>query len=318
MKKSLTLFIIVLATSLITAQATDSSTVVYGNKTYHTIKLGNQIWLKENLDIGTMIKGIQDQTDNGVLEKYCYGDDPANCEKYGALYTWKEATNYLSGSAKVKGICPDGWHIPTLAEFNELIAFVNNDGNSLKEIGQGQGEGTGMGTNTSGFSGMLAGSRGYGGHFSHQNVYLWLWSSNDINDIYTNVFELNYANSDILTYSNGKEAGFCVRCIKDNGTTDANENNIENDLSTSFSLSQNFPNPFNPNTIINYSIPKNGIVIIKVFDVLGNEISVLVQEFKQRGSYSINFDGSKLSSGIYYYQLISGNFIETKKMILIK
>jgi|GEM_PF-4141459 hypothetical protein len=88
MKKFITGFIIVFMLIIINAQTTDSSTVAYGNKIYHTIKLGEQIWLKENLDLGTMINGVQDQKNNGTLEKYCYGDDPANCEKYGALYTW--------------------------------------------------------------------------------------------------------------------------------------------------------------------------------------------------------------------------------------
>ncbi len=198
-----------------------------------------------------------------------------------------------------------------------LKAFVNNDGNSLKEIGQGQGEGIGAGTNTSGFSGMLAGSRGYGGHFSHQKVYLWLWSSDDVNDTFTNVFELDYSNSNILLYENGKEAAFCVRCIKSDGITDVSGEQ-DNELITSYSLRQNFPNPFNPSTKINFTLPQDGIVSLKVFDVLGREIAVLVNGFQSRGNYNIDFDGSKLSNGIYYYQLVTGNFTSTKKMILMK
>lgn len=317
MRKLLSCFIIALTTIIINAQTTDTSTVVYGNKIYHTIKLGDQIWLKENLDIGTMINGVKDQKDNGILEKYCYGDDPANCEKYGALYKWNEAMRYSPGGGKVQGICPNGWHIPTMEEFKILKSFVNNDGNSLKEIGEGQGEGIGAGTNTSGFSGMLAGSRGYGGHFSHQKVYLWLWSSDDVNDIYTNVLELDYSNSGILLYENGKEAAFCVRCIKGDGTTDISEEQ-NNKLITEYSLLQNFPNPFNPTTKINFTLLKDGIVTLKVFDVLGREIAVLVNGFKSRGNYNIDFDGSYLSNGIYYYQLIADNFRSTKKMILMK
>ncbi len=85
-----------------------------------------------------------------------------------------------------------------------------------------------------------------------------------------------------------------------------------------FSLSQNYPNPFNPSTIIQYRIPVNGMVAIKVFDILGREIKALVNDYKTAGNYSISFDASKFASGVYFYQLRAGNFISTKKMLLIK
>lgn len=84
-----------------------------------------------------------------------------------------------------------------------------------------------------------------------------------------------------------------------------------------FSLSQNYPNPFNPSTTIEYSIPQAGLVTIQVYDILGREVATLVNEEKQRGSYSVNFNASNLSSGIYFYRLQASSFIETKKMILI-
>jgi hypothetical protein len=95
---------------------------------------------------------------------------------------------------------------------------------------------------------------------------------------------------------------------------------VENEttLPTEFSMDQNYPNPFNPTTIIQYSIVFNQHVSLKIFDVLGKEVATLVNEEQNAGRYSINFDGSKLTSGVYYYQLRSGNFIETKKMILLK
>ena len=86
----------------------------------------------------------------------------------------------------------------------------------------------------------------------------------------------------------------------------------------SYSLTQNYPNPFNPVTTINYSIQNSGNVQLKVYDILGNEVVTLVDEQKQEGSYSIKFDASKLPSGIYFYRLISDNFISTKKLILLK
>jgi hypothetical protein len=85
-----------------------------------------------------------------------------------------------------------------------------------------------------------------------------------------------------------------------------------------FSLSRNYPNPFNPGTAISYQLPVNSFVTLKVYDVLGNEVATLVNEEKQVGEYEIEFDGSTLTSGIYFYQLQAGSFVETKKMMLMK
>ena len=87
---------------------------------------------------------------------------------------------------------------------------------------------------------------------------------------------------------------------------------------TSFSLEQNYPNPFNPDTKIKYSVPQTSMVKIIIYDVLGNEIETLVNQEKSTGDYEVEFDGSKLSSGVYFYQLRVGNFIETKKMVLLR
>ena len=90
------------------------------------------------------------------------------------------------------------------------------------------------------------------------------------------------------------------------------------DLLEDFSLYQNFPNPFNPTTKINYSVPQSSNVLLKVFDVLGNEVATLVNEEKSAGTYEVEFDGSGLTSGIYFYQLKASNYVETKKMMLLK
>jgi len=91
-------------------------------------------------------------------------------------------------------------------------------------------------------------------------------------------------------------------------------------LPTNYELMQNFPNPFNPSTRIDYQVPNSGNVTLKVYDILGNEISTIVNEFKQAGNYSVEFgtDNSKLSSGVYFYTLRTGNYFQTKKMIYLK
>jgi len=85
-----------------------------------------------------------------------------------------------------------------------------------------------------------------------------------------------------------------------------------------YSLSNNFPNPFNPSTNIRFQIADFGFVSLKVYDVLGNEVAILVNQEKYPGIYEVEFDGAGLSSGIYFYKIAAGNFVETKKMILLK
>jgi hypothetical protein len=99
--------------------------------------------------------------------------------------------------------------------------------------------------------------------------------------------------------------------------TGINKNN-STEIIKDYSLFQNYPNPFNPTTVINYQIPKDGFVSLKVYDLLGKEVKTLISGHKNPGSYSANFDASNLASGIYFYRLRAGNFISTKKMMLLK
>jgi hypothetical protein len=85
-----------------------------------------------------------------------------------------------------------------------------------------------------------------------------------------------------------------------------------------YTLSQNFPNPFNPTTTINFTLPKDGLVKLVVYDITGKEVKVLANEIRTAGYHSISFDASNLPSGVYLYKLSAGNFVETKKMILTK
>ncbi len=105
-----------------------------------------------------------------------------------------------------------------------------------------------------------------------------------------------------------------------NGVTDVEI--IENNIPKDFSLSHNYPNPFNPKTVISYQLPVSSDVTLKIYDVLGNEIVTLVDEYKSAGEYEVEFNTSSInhqpSSGIYFYQLKAREFVQTKKMVLIK
>jgi hypothetical protein len=83
-------------------------------------------------------------------------------------------------------------------------------------------------------------------------------------------------------------------------------------------LGQNYPNPFNPNTIIEYGVAKDGRVNIVIYDILGREVHTLVNEFKKAGYYKLDLNAGNLATGIYFYTIRTGDFTDTKKMILIK
>jgi hypothetical protein len=85
-----------------------------------------------------------------------------------------------------------------------------------------------------------------------------------------------------------------------------------------YKLFQNYPNPFNPSTTIKFEIPKDGLVTLKIYNILGKEIETLINEERSSGRYEVDFDASKLASGIYFYQLKTNDYIDTKKMILLK
>jgi pullulanase/glycogen debranching enzyme len=91
-----------------------------------------------------------------------------------------------------------------------------------------------------------------------------------------------------------------------------------NTIVKEYKLSQNYPNPFNPSTIIRYQIPAAGNVTLKIYDILGREVKTLVNKYEQSGTYEITFNAANLSSGIYFYQIRTNNFVSTKKMVLIK
>ncbi|MDP2301916.1 MAG: glycoside hydrolase family 2 TIM barrel-domain containing protein [Ignavibacteria bacterium] len=96
------------------------------------------------------------------------------------------------------------------------------------------------------------------------------------------------------------------------------ENESEHLIPDEYLVKQNYPNPFNPETTIEYQIPSTGMVELKVYNVLGEEVTTVVNEFKNAGTYKVNFNGSELSSGVYFYELRADNFKEIKKLIILK
>lgn len=114
------------------------------------------------------------------------------------------------------------------------------------------------------------------------------------------------AGSLVLKTTNGGDTGYVS--VKSSG----------NEIPDGFTLYQNFPNPFNPTTVIKYTIPKQTFVKLTVYDLLGEEVAVLVNKIKRAGKYKQKFDASRLASGVYFYKLTAGDYTQTKKMMLVK
>jgi uncharacterized protein (TIGR02145 family) len=199
-------------------------------KVYPTVQIGDQCWMAKNLNIGAKITGITEQSNNGVIEKYCYGDDDANCNTYGGLYQWAEMVQYLNGATNtatwspvptgnVHGLCPTGWHIPSDAEWTTLTTYLGGEsvaGGKLKEAGtthwQTPNEGA---TNESGFTALPAGYRYNDGTFSNIGNFGYWWSSTE--NYTSSAWRRNVIYSYGIVYRIGssKSYGFSVRCLRD-------------------------------------------------------------------------------------------------------
>lgn len=179
----------------------------YEGKTYGTVSIGTQCWMKKNLDVGIMIQGPSEstgkQTNNQIIEKYCYDNDTANCATYGGLYEWNEAMQYIT-TPGARGICPEGWHIPSSPEFQLLNTTVGGDGNALLASR----------TNSSGFSLLLSGYVHNAFEALEDHSFNWSSNSSGINAMYMYVYGIPLSPT-IGYYYNLKWYGVSVRCLKD-------------------------------------------------------------------------------------------------------
>lgn len=208
-------------------------TVSYEDQSYNTVQIGDQCWFKENLNVGTMINGNNNQSDNSFIEKYCYNNDLSMCATYGGIYIWNEAMQYVIAEG-AQGICPVGWHVPTDGEWKTLEGTVDNQypvgdpewddtgqrgydaGGNLKEAGMDHWVPPNNGaTNASGFTALPAGVFNYQDmNFYSLGYYGDFWTSTQLNP--TDAFwrSLNRDYATINRNHNEKEFGRSVRCLK--------------------------------------------------------------------------------------------------------
>lgn len=214
-----------------------------------TVTIGPQVWMKHNLNVGTRIKGIIPQSNNGTIEKYCLSDLESNCTTLGGLYQWNELMNYQTTPGD--GICPDGFRLPTTTDMEALIAntrsasdekylisdysdnYHNESGVSLKSVSwYNPAKNNGydpisknpiQATNKSGF-GALPSGYAYYGVYETGKWLAWYWTA-DMMPIaafeitkdkasYPVAMQLQRYNNGAVVKANYKEIGFSVRCIK--------------------------------------------------------------------------------------------------------
>jgi len=160
-------------------------------------------------------------------------------------------------------------------------------------------------------SNLFAATYGSGVYLSTNNGDNW----SEVNNGLTSLPLRALAICGSYLYAGGDVSGVWRRPLSEMITGIEDE---QNNLPESFSLQQNYPNPFNPSTTFRYSIPTQSKVMIKVYDLLGNEIATLMDEEKQVGTYDLMWNAANLPSGVYFYQLKAGSYADTKKMILVR
>jgi uncharacterized protein (TIGR02145 family) len=189
----------------------DYELLEYGGKTYRIITIGDQTWMANNLNV-----------DEGGE---CYNNNPANCEKYGRLYNWAtamdlpEICNSEECASEIqqphRGICPQGWHIPSNDEWKALLDIAGGSplaSTHLKAISCWNENGNGQDTHR--FA-ALPGGKGYGGNFGNAGYYGYWWSSEESSgSIAFNIY-MNYNTERAYQFFNGKEDLFSVRCVQD-------------------------------------------------------------------------------------------------------
>lgn len=192
--------------------------VTYEGKTYNTVLIGSQCWLKQNLNVGARIDVTQSQSDNGIMEKYCYNNQESNCEVYGGLYQWDELMQYQTTEG-VKGLCPSGWHIPTQEELETLISHLEGEsiaGGKMKEAGYVHWNSPNTGaTNSSGFTALPAGHHYFDGTFTELGYRSDHWTSTlSSSQIAWNI-NLFYDSPNVSMSGDYRASSLSARCLKD-------------------------------------------------------------------------------------------------------
>lgn len=180
-------------------------TDIRDGRSYPTVEIGGRCWFAANLDHGIRIQSSVPQTENCTAEKYCYGNNPANCNTYGALYQWDELMRYDT-QAEGQGLCPPGWHIPSETEWQGLMALFGGPafaGDTLQSSGP------------PGFHALTAGVLYLNHTFSHDTLATLFWTSTAAGPLRVISHGMNNKDASVSYYESLRGNAFSVRCVRD-------------------------------------------------------------------------------------------------------
>ncbi len=262
---------------------------------YKVVKIGNQWWMAENLNVGEMINGSKDQQNNGIIEKYCYNDDTSRCHECGGLYQWNEMMQYTTAES-TRGICPENWHIPSDEEWKKLEMFLGMSQSDADEENTWRGSPVGTKLKeggSSGYSEKLCGRRNSNGTFALYGTYGYPYTSTEFgSNAWRRCLDVN-ASSVGRWNTFPKNYALSVRCITDSiPTTSVKKNNIQKLIIA--------PNP----TYDHIKIYCPDFLFAEIFNLVGNKLKIVKQPF-------VSFNG--FTEGIYIVKIYS-----KKRDIIIK
>jgi len=279
-------------------------------KQYTTVKIGDQCWMAQNLNIGIMLSNPTVAANNGIIEKYCYNDNEDNCIMYGGLYMWNEMMNYVT-TEKANGICPTGWHIPSDAEVKELEISLGMTPETadLVNTWRGSDQGTQLKTGgSSGFNALLSGCQTGPGSFMLLNSYAYLYTSTE-SGTYAWRRCLSLSSASVGRYNTfPKSYSFSVRCIKDYQPNSIRTVNDQDDLEFSYINETE-------SLIISGKDIFKGRIYLYICNLSGQQISeISFYHTGNSGDISINLP--HLVTGLYIIKARGGNRISTGKIIV--
>jgi len=284
---------------------------------YKTVQVGYQVWMAENLNFGNIIpttKAGAEMSDNGIVEKYCWDNDVANCDgsggkmKRGGFYEWNEAMQFWTGQPQlpVRGICPEGWHIPSNTEWNEYFAFIGNSPQKMLDGGE-----SGFDALLTGYRCTMTGSFRVSAMSSDTRTYFWTAEQTDIDN--APILELGAGS--LQSFSFLKSVGLCIRCLWDGESSDVEEIKTFGSLNIGVS-----PNPFDTETTITVLVNgnTNEKIRIDVYDLLGNIVVSFNDGILRNGKHEFKIQSSDFPSGVYYVVASSINQIVKAPIYLLR
>ncbi|MDQ1265024.1 MAG: hypothetical protein QG635_174 [Bacteroidota bacterium] len=222
--KKFTLFSIILLMTGMSLNAQwkpgDDLTDTRDGKTYKTVIIGAQVWMAENLNIGTVINSTKqgsEMRNNQIIEKYCWDNTVGNCDgaggkmKRGGFYEWEEALQHWTGSPQIpiQGLCPQGWHIPNIREWNDLFEKLGGTDACISKLQAG---------GSSGFNAHMTGYRctmtgGFRPSAMSEEYRTYFWTSDEVDGTNANLVELGPSSLQVFYFY--KSLGLCIRCLYD-------------------------------------------------------------------------------------------------------